>query len=120
MTLIYAYTRTQAIADGVLIDVSTTAREAGIIWPVALTSALWDDIADIPAPLQGLADVAGRLWDVLWMARMAIHRSDASDLTYELILPVGDGEAELYTVRAVAGPGDAGEPVITLMRPNES
>ena len=32
------YSRADALADGVLIDVSATAREAGIIYPVALTS----------------------------------------------------------------------------------
>ncbi len=40
---IHTYTRAQAIEDGQLIDVSTTAREAGIVWPVALTSAAWAD-----------------------------------------------------------------------------
>jgi hypothetical protein len=35
--LIHRYTRAQAIADGVLIDVSAVARKAGITYPVALT-----------------------------------------------------------------------------------
>ena len=39
--LIHSYSRAQAIEDGVLIDVSTVAREAGITYPVALTSAAW-------------------------------------------------------------------------------
>ena len=43
---IYSYTRAQAIADGALIDVSTTAREAGIVWPVAMTSAAWADCVE--------------------------------------------------------------------------
>ena len=34
--VIYAYTRRDAIADGVLIDVTETAREAGIRFPVGL------------------------------------------------------------------------------------
>jgi hypothetical protein len=37
--LIHCYTRADAIRDGVLNDVSETAREAGIRWPVALTAA---------------------------------------------------------------------------------
>ena len=37
--LIHRYTRAEAIADGVLIDVSAVAREAGIRYPVALTAA---------------------------------------------------------------------------------
>ena len=37
-----AYTRAQAIADGILVDVSETAREAGFNIPVALTRTVWD------------------------------------------------------------------------------
>jgi hypothetical protein len=36
--LIHAYSRSQAIEDGVLIDATATAREAGIRYPVALTA----------------------------------------------------------------------------------
>jgi hypothetical protein len=39
--LIYRYTRADALRDGVLIDVSEVAREAGFKWPVALTAADW-------------------------------------------------------------------------------
>ena len=35
--VISAYTRQQAIADGVLVDVTTTASEAGFAIPVAVT-----------------------------------------------------------------------------------
>ena len=41
--VIYAYTREQAISDGVLIDVSKMAKEAGIRFPVVLTSAVWHE-----------------------------------------------------------------------------
>jgi hypothetical protein len=40
--LIHRYTRADAIRDGVLSDVSETAKEAGIRWPVALTAAVWE------------------------------------------------------------------------------
>ncbi len=35
--LIYRYTRADVLRDGVLIDVSQTARETGLCFPVALT-----------------------------------------------------------------------------------
>ena len=41
--VISSYSRAQAIEDGVLIDVSEMAREAGFKHPVALTSAAWED-----------------------------------------------------------------------------
>src|SRR4051794_36967081 len=40
--LIHRYSRADALRDGVLIDVSPTAAEAGFRWPVALTRAVWE------------------------------------------------------------------------------
>ena len=40
--VIFAYTRAQAIEDGILVDVSETAREAGFRIPVAITRTVWD------------------------------------------------------------------------------
>ncbi len=114
--IIHTYTRAQAIEDGVLVDVTATAREAGFRVPVAVTAALWADIEAIPPSKQGLQDVAGRLWDVLWLARLAAQR-DGSETVYRLTMHVG--RTSRYLVKMVCCPGDAGEPVITLMRPDE-
>jgi hypothetical protein len=46
--LIHGYSRAEAIADGLLIDVSATAREAGIRYPVALTQAVWERCVAVP------------------------------------------------------------------------
>lgn len=40
--VIYAYTRRQAVADGVQVDVTKTAQEAGIKFPMFLTRAMFD------------------------------------------------------------------------------
>jgi hypothetical protein len=40
--LIHRYSRADAIRDGELVDVSATAREARIRYPVALTRAVWE------------------------------------------------------------------------------
>src|SRR3954467_15813380 len=74
--VINRYTRARALADGVLIDVTATAREAGIRWPVALTRAAWGRCVAVP-PGVACQDEAGRLWDVLWMLRCAITRGSA-------------------------------------------
>jgi hypothetical protein len=117
-TLIYTYTRAQALEDGVLIDVSETARELGFRYPVALTAALWADIQAIP--VGSADDAAGRLWDVLWMGACAARwGADTDQLTYELIMPLDGAQRACYTVKLVIGPGDQAEPVLTLMRPNE-
>src|SRR5436305_775637 len=72
--LIHRYTRADALRDGVLIDVSATAREAGIRWPVALTRTVWERCVRVP-PGVVCQDEAGRLWDVLFLLRLAIGRS---------------------------------------------
>ena len=41
--VVASYSRAQAIEDGVLIDVTAMAREAGFKWPVALTHTAWCD-----------------------------------------------------------------------------
>ena len=120
--VIYAYTRAQALEDGELVDVSEKAKEAGITCAVAVTSALWGDINIIPA--QSGQDVAGRLWDILYMFTRAAKESKSNTIVYTLIMPVkpaynAEDEEGLYRVKAVIGPGDKGEPVITLMRPDE-
>jgi hypothetical protein len=61
------YSRAEAIADGVLVDVSEVANEAGLRFPVALTRAVWERCVAVP-PGVACQDEAGRLWDVLWSA----------------------------------------------------
>jgi hypothetical protein len=58
---IHRYTRADAIRDGVLIDVSAVAREAGIVYPVALTAAVWARCVAVPAGVE-CQDEQGRLW----------------------------------------------------------
>ncbi|SBP89267.1 DUF6573 family protein [Thiomonas delicata] len=133
---IHTYTRAQAIEDGMLIDVSTTAREAGIVWPVAVTSAAWGDaIAWSDADdrrKKGRASwqsESGRLWDVVWMASHAIraglrHGDDCSrNILFRVLRIPRDGRGArptLTTLSLHVGPGDDRRPVITIMLPGES
>lgn len=120
--IIYSYTRKDAIDDGVLIDVTETAKEAGFKYPVALTAGVWALIENIPKSYRGmqlLQDVEGRLWDVLWMARVAARRNNGSQFLYDLILYNGRRKmAKLEAVCGPAGPFDP-SPVITIMLPSE-
>jgi hypothetical protein len=117
--VISAYTREQAIADGVLIDVSETAKEAGIRYPTCLTRAVWNRYVEVPDNLPG-QDREGRLWDILWMCRWGISRSkDSSELLFELHVANEPGPAKPVTLKAICGPGDKAEPVITICLPEE-
>ena len=119
---IHTYTRAEALEDGVLVDVSQTANEAGFVFPVAVTAGVWADVNDIPRSKQGIQDVDGRLWDLLFLAALTCRRKSATGsqpdgLPFKLIMHVG--RATYYRAKVHLGPGDEMEPVITIMQPNE-
>jgi hypothetical protein len=120
--VISSYTRAQAIGDGVLVDVSEIAREAGIKFPVALTRAVWANYVEVPEGVVA-QDQSGRLWDILWMLRRQIRRSQGDTLRFQLYVRNHNHERltrrDLVTLKAVCGPGDDGEPVVTIMLPDE-
>jgi hypothetical protein len=112
--VIYSYTRAQAIEDGVLVDVTAIAAEAGFKYPVAITAALWAQIQNIPKRVASYQDVTGRLWDVVWMARCAAKKSNSSRMEFTLILDTEGTRKRYKTYVADIGPGDDSAPVITI------
>ena len=125
---IYTYSRAQAIADGFQIEVTKTAEEAGIRFPVFITRGVYEQCVAVPLdgrgqPLTG-QDEAGRLWDVIWMLRFAIIRSHpgTNRLTVALYVRNSDSHpARLVKLIATAGAVDIDDPApaITVMLPTE-
>lgn len=124
--VVHAYTRAQALADGVLVEAGEMALEAGFKVPVALTSAVFEDCVawtegdEQRKPCGQSAD--GRLWDVLWMAYNAARRTDGNSTRFPMLRIQREGPAfEPTRVELVLtiGPGDEGEPVCTIMQPGE-
>jgi hypothetical protein len=64
LNIVYSYTRAQAIADGVQVEVTKIAHEAGIRFPVFITRTAFDAYVTVPPDVTG-QDEAGRLWDVI-------------------------------------------------------
>ena len=124
---VYTYSRAQALADGVLADASAQAREAGFKLPVALTAAAWGECVAWSATdteKTGVPqDETGRLWDVVWMASCAARRhrhASADRVAFEVLrVPRGRRRATRCALVLHIGPGDDGEPVITIMLPGE-
>lgn len=119
--VIFTYTRAQAIEDGVLIDVTQQAKEYGFRFPVAVTSAVWEDSVswdnDTEAAYQ---DESGRLADILWMALLSTRRTKGSQSCFDVFrIPKGKTLPTSVTLKSVCGPGDTAEPVITIMLPWE-
>ena len=120
--VIYAYTRKQAIADGVEVDVTKTAQEAGIRFPVFLTRGVYDAYVAVPEGVTG-QDEAGRLWDVVWMLRFGIIRARPGVQRIPVAFYVrNDNRApRLVKLIATCGPLDIDDPqpAITITMPDE-
>jgi hypothetical protein len=106
----------------VLIDVSEVARETGIRYPVALTRAVWEHCVAVP-PGVLFQDEAGRMSDVVWMLSCPARRAPSGRNGIPFALHVRNDNRErtppLVRLKAVCGPGDDGEPVITVMDSKE-
>src|SRR5438477_5396663 len=95
---IHAYTRAQAIADGVMVDLTSATddrdqllcQQAGFKVPVAITRAAWAETVEAGGKwtptddgerleLEGGQSLTGRLWDVLWMMRLACDKDKNTD-----------------------------------------
>lgn len=120
--VIYAYSRSQAVADGLQVEVSKVAQEAGIRFPVFLTRAVYGSFVLVPPGVTG-QDEAGRLWDVVWMLRFAIRKAQSSQARFPFALYVrNDNKApRLIKLVAMCGPLDIDDPqpAITILLPDE-
>lgn len=124
--LIYSYTRAQAIEDGLQVEVTSIAQEAGIRFPVFLTRNAWDSYVAVP-PNVTCQDESGRLWDILWMLRCAIQRchrryqTTPRRIDVSLYVRNDNRKAKPVKLTAVCGPLDINnpQPAITIMLPNE-
>ena len=118
----YSYTRAQAVADGVQVEVTKTAQEAGIKFPVFLTRTVYDAYVTVPEGVS-CQDEAGRLWDIVWMLRFAIIRSKPGMQRIPVALYVRNDNraAKLIKLIATCGPLDMDDPqpAITVMMPGE-
>jgi len=120
--LIFKYSRASALADGVLVDVSELAREAGFKFPVAVSDTLYHGYLTPPLELakEGQS-LNSRLWDTLSVLRYAIKSASATDrLSFTVLFAqASDATPVSVDLLAVCGPGDSGEPVITIMLPSD-
>ncbi len=99
--LIHSYSRSDALADGVLIDVSEMADEVGFRLPAAISATL-------SADLGGDEAVRALLLRFYWEI---VSRQQFEE--QEIILPNIRGDDAILHI----GPDDQGEAVLTLMRP---
>lgn len=112
--IIFRYTRANAIADGVLVDLSeveTVKRH----WkfPFACTDTVYGIIER--AIEAGGCDLKGIMHDIGVCAKAEANRGGRHNLFFFKVC-IGD---RLHDLKLHIGPGDTAAPVLTLMLPHE-
>ena len=115
--VIHSYSRAQAIADGVLVDVSDAAKKVGFKYPVAVTESLYEQYIEVPEVLQDSEQtVEGRLHDVVLLLAMTIKlgKISSNELHFTVEFLMSSNRSEDVQLWALVNRGDSGEPVITI------
>lgn len=118
--VIDSYSRAEALEDGVLIDVpEEDRRAAGFLCHVAMTQAVHQLCVVVPPRVSGQCE-RGRLWDILHMLRFVVRVQGAQrEVHFKVNVRNNNRRDALMDLKALCGPGDRGEPVITICLPNE-
>ena len=113
--IIFSYTRAQAIVDGVLHDVTETAKECGFRIPVAVTDTIWRrwvEVDNRPELLEVGQSTEARLRDLLMVLHMTIRRLPKNAKTERLTFRVRflvDPEGETVEEAVISVPAYFGE-----------
>lgn len=119
--VVHAYSRANAIEDGVLFDITEQAKACGIVYPAAMTPGVWAEVICVP---QGTASdcVAAeddRIAKLLSITMDAVQMSGTRRAHFEYPGGVGGSEPKSVKLWAVLGPGDDARPVLTIMLEGE-
>lgn len=117
--LIHSYSRAEAFADGVLVDLSgNEVCRQHYRYPVAVTRAVYDIIDRAVKSPNHLNDFPGILHDILWMSRCNSKPLSESARVFDVVIK-GAGRQAVYKMKIVCGPGDDLQPVVTIMLPED-
>jgi hypothetical protein len=120
--IISSYSRAQAIEDGMLVDaqqgdLAEVSRQHVGSTSVAMTAGVFALIEKAVKHPRQMNDWRGVWHDVLWMSQVARRVSaqrGGSPVGFKVII-TGTGRVRNHVLFASYGPGDAGEPVVTIM-----
>lgn len=118
--VISIYTRAQALADGLLVDVTDHARAHLFQHPVAFTRNCYTQVIAEWCRYMERAE-EDRLHDILDRLAETARVTPPPRDRIRLAIGTRDGEGVAYLVELIAhcGPGDDLEPVITVMLPED-
>jgi len=116
--VIYAYTRRQAIADGLQFQVpADLTAEAGFRWPVFVTASVYAEAVRVPQGVEA-QDETGRLWDLLMVAAWCARAGEGPGPRQFTVFVRNDNLGpQPHTFYLEAGPVDLDDaaPCLTIM-----
>ncbi|SKA71209.1 hypothetical protein SAMN02745704_00096 [Paucidesulfovibrio gracilis DSM 16080] len=117
--LVYAYTRTQAIADGVLIPISE--EESGLKIPAVVSSNLFHHYIEPPEKLVGEGQsTTGRLHDTIMMFKAAASvRWDGTRVAFDVLYLMGPGRLEKVKILGLLCTDDKEKACLTFCLPED-
>ncbi|HXH86720.1 MAG TPA: DUF6573 family protein [Nitrospira sp.] len=111
----------QALASGALIDVTPTAKELGLSFPVTVTKPLWE-VGIAPSQTLTQEEQSGRLRDVLMAFRLRLATqptiSPLIDFPALLTFPPSNVPQPI-PLFALIQPDEQNRAMVTLLLPNE-
>ena len=121
--VIYTYTRAQAIDDGYLVDVTLAARKHGFRYPVAIALEAYTtcvEWAENSRDGLNIKKTDNRLDSLLSLVADRVVTALSDRLYFDFLYE----DRETFTTAtanlvSICGPGDTGEPVVTIMFPHE-
>jgi excisionase family DNA binding protein len=108
--------RQDAIDDGDLIEITRMGRDMGIIYPLAVSARAAQSM--VPFTNIPQETVTENLWDTLHAFREKALTTTEEEFEFQVSL-YQNGLVPTLTFKAAVSPGDDGEPVITIMLPDE-
>ncbi|MDD3858255.1 MAG: helix-turn-helix domain-containing protein [Methanoculleus sp.] len=109
--------RQDAIDDGDLVEITRMGRDIGIMIPLAVSARAAQSM--VPFPNIPQETVTENLWDTLHAFRAKARTTTEEEFEFQVSL-YQNGIVPTLTFKAAVSPGDDGEPVITIMLPDEN
>jgi hypothetical protein len=88
---------------------------------VTVTASVWHTyvVPDERSRKYGQSE-QGRLWDILWLLRCAIRSGNKGEMViFQVRFIMKEKQLRVVSLKAICGPGDNLEPVITIITPDE-
>lgn len=119
--LIYAYTRKDALEDGLQVlltgEAGDMAKQVGYRWPVYMTHSIFSIIQEATEKRKGYLCFNGILWDILHMSR--VNSRQTSDRSIEFEVKIA---GKIHTLWCESGATDIDDPTpcLTFSLPSDN